>query len=487
MAFLGFSIEDSLHSLLAAYVASPQWVKSTVGRVYALVPNRMKYGHRFPAFEAEVRRCHEPEGLFAAVDAKLLNTLRVALDSVPAYAPYQDLLSQRLTPRELLARLPLKSKTDIKADLMAHVSTRHGADERLSMFTGGSTENPMRFFAHRNVTRPKENAYFADFHQRAGLRSSDVVLNLRGRTVPGAGEPGRHIWMYEPIMRHLVLSSDHLEPHFMPEYVAAMRQWKPAFVHAFPSALYPLARWLELHPEPDITNAIRGVELTSENAYGYQMELFRRVFSCPVLRGYGHTERVLLAATMSDDDRYFFWPLYGYLELVDSKGEPITQPGVLGEIVGTSFDNEVMPFIRYRTGDAGAWGDRPHPKLPGFHVLERVEGRLQEFVVCRDERLVSVTTLGAAHFADLANVDAIQYEQHEPGRIVLKVVAQDGFNVQQQRNVSEAVRTKTQGGCEVEVRRVSSIERTLAGKGKMLIQNLDISKYSAAAPYESQF
>lgn len=474
------SLEDRLHPLLSSYVASPQWVKSIVGRAYAAVPKRIKYGHRFPRFQSEVRRSYQSNGLNQAVDAKLMATLRKALLDVPAYSAYRSLLDQGLSPRQLLARLPLTSKLDIKASPKQYVSTRHGAGDMLEMFTGGSTANPMRFFAHKHVTRPKESAYFEDMDARAGLLPGDVVLNLRGRSVPGAGEPGRRMWMFEPIKRHLILSSDHLEPRFMPEYVQALREWRPTFVHAFPSALYPLARWLDAHPEPDITERIHGIELTSENTYSHQLELFRRVFRCPVIRGYGHSERALLAATMPDDDRYFFWPMYGCLELVDGHGSVIRQPGVLGEIVGTSFDNAVMPFLRYRTGDLGAWGDRPHPKLPGFPVLDRIEGRLQDFVVCHDQRLISVTTLGAAHFSDLAEVETIQYEQSVPGRLTLKVVCNRDLDLRQRSAIEHAVRLKTQAGCEVETVRVQRIEPTARGKSRMLIQHLDISMYLGA-------
>lgn len=475
------ALEDWLHPLLPRYVASPQWVKSSIGQVYAAVPKGLKYGRRFPRFQAEVERCSRGEGLAEAVDEKLSATLREALLHVPAYSAYRGLLDERMPPRELLARLPLTSKLDIKADTGRYLSRRFGPGDRLEMFTGGSTSNPMRFYFHKHITRPKESAYFEDMDARAGLQPGDVVLNLRGRSVPGAGEAGRRMWMFEPIKRHLILSSDHLEPRFMPEYVQALRDGKPTFVHAFPSALYPLARWLDAHPEPEITQRIHGIELTSENTYDHQLELFRRVFECPVIRGYGHTERVLLAATMPDDDRYFFWPLYGFLELVDSEGAPITQPGMLGEIVGTSFDNGVMPFVRYRTGDMGAWGERPHPQLPGFQVLERIEGRLQDFVVCHDRRLVSVTTLGAAHFADLAQVETIQYEQSTAGLLKLRVVCERALDDVQRDAIEHAVLAKTQGGCSVEVERVARIEPTARGKSRMLIQHLDISMYLGAS------
>lgn len=475
------SLEDRLHPWLSSYVASPQWVKSSIGRAYSLLPKRIKYGGSFPRFQAEVRRCYCEDGLAEAVDGKLVATLRAALRDVPAYAAFRPLLDEGLPARELLARLPLTSKTDIKARPQQYVSTRAGSDDMLEMFTGGSTANPMRFFAQKYVTRPKETAYFEDLDRRAGLTRGDVILNLRGRTVPGAGEPGQRMWMFEPIKRHLILSSDHLEPRFMPEYVDALRQWKPSFVHAFPSALYPLARWLEAHPARDITDRIHGIELTSENTYAHQLELFRRVFRCPVIRGYGHTERVLLAATMPNDDRYFFWPLYGYIELVDANGHAITEPGALGEIVGTGFDNEVMPFVRYRTGDMGAWSSVPHGLLRGFPVLERIDGRLQDFVVCSDHRLVSITTLGAAHFVELAEFETIQYEQFVPGRLTLKVVSGHELDDAKCRAIEAAVSSKTQGGCQVQVTRVSRIEPTARGKSRMLLQYLDISSYLAAS------
>ncbi len=404
---------------------------------------------------------------------------------MPAYAAYRPLLARSLPPRQLLLEMPLTSKLDLKHRLDDYASTAHPPSMRLEMFTGGSTANPMRFYSHKHITRPKESAYFEDFDRRAGLTRDDVILNLRGRTVPGAGTPGGRIWLYEPIRRHLILSSDHLEPPFMPQYIEALRQWKPTFIQAYASALYPLARWLEQHPEPEIARRIRGVQLTSENVYAYQLDLFRKVFGCPVLRGYGQTERAALAASMPDDDRYFFWPLYGWVELVDEQGRPITEPGVLGEIVVTSFDNEVMPFVRYRMGDFGAWSDRPHPQLRGWQVLERIEGRLQEFLVCRDHRLVTPNSLSAAHYAELSVAESIQYEQHEVGRVQLKVVAHRPLDAAECRAISQALHRKAQGGIHFEVVQVPAIERTARGKHVMVVQHLDISGYLGASMPEA--
>ena len=118
--------------------------------------------------------------------------------------------------------------------------------------------------------------------------------------------------------------------------------------------------------------------------------------------------------------------------------------------------------------------------MPGFTVCDRIVGRLQEFVVCRDERLVSITTLGVAHFPEMAQVDAIQYEQKEPGRILLKVASAEPIDPASLARMAMAVEKKTQGGCEVAVEQAARIERTPRGKQRMIVQHLDVGRYFGA-------
>ena len=126
-------------------------------------------------------------------------------------------------------------------------------------------------------------------------------------------------------------------------------------------------------------------------------------------------------------------------------------------------------------------GEGEHPALPGHPVLERIAGRLQELIACRDGRLISVTALGVAHFAELAGLEAIQYEQHDAGRLALRVVADFAIPSRQARRIAEAVEAKTQGGCEVHVEQVEHIERTPRGKARMLVQHLDLRRHLDAA------
>jgi phenylacetate-CoA ligase len=464
-------LEDSIHELLARYMDAPGLVRSAAGHLYHSMPDRLRYGPRFRAFENDARLsavgdCQQE------VEQRLAATLECALSTVPAYAEHRELLSDRRPAIQRLQDLPLTSKLDIKRQLENYVSTGATPASRLRMFTGGSTANPMLFYLERGSTRPKETAYTRRIdHTQLGARASDWTLSLRGRSVRGARGDGRRLWMHEPIKRHLILSSDHMEARYMPIYVAVLRRFCPRRIHAFPSALFPLARWLLDHPCPEFTDQVGGVLLTSETVYPFQLQLFRKVFHCPLVLHYGHSERVLLATSCGSDLRYRFWPLYGYPELVDHRGRTVTKAGVLGEIVGTSFDNRVMPFVRYRTGDLGVWS------AFGSRMMDRIEGRLQEFVVTRDHRLISVTTLGAAHFSDLASVDNIQFEQCVAGQLVLKIVTRSRLTQRERSAIERAIADKTQGGCEVSIVEVDEIERTALGKQRMLLQNIRLERY----------
>lgn len=476
------ALEDLLHPYLGRYLGAPGWLKASAGRAYSMLPAGVRLGSAYGRFRGQVAA---PAHASTATE-KLDAALEWALDTVPAYEGYRGLLRGGRSPAEVLAELPVTDKLDIKRHPERYLSRAMPEGARLETFTGGSTRNPMRFFLQKHVTRAKEYAFIEDFRARVGASADDVVLALRGRTVPTAGKAGGSIWTYEPIKRQLILSSDHLERRFMPAYAEALALHRPAYIEAFPSALYPLARWLAAHPLPEFTRHVKGVMLYSENVYGFQLEKFREVFACPIVSHYGHSERVLMAASTPEDDRYFFWPQYGHFELLDADNRPVTQPGKLGFIVGTGFDNQVMPFVRYRTGDLGVLSERGHPQLAGFPACERIVGRLQEFIVCRDHRLVSITTLGVAHFPELAQVETIQYEQERPGHVVLKVAAEAPLDAGALARIAQAVAQKTQGGCDVEVVQVERIARTPRGKARMLIQHLDIRRYFGAATDKSQ-
>jgi phenylacetate-CoA ligase len=473
------AFEDLLYPLLSHYLGAPDWLKAPAGHAYALLPGVLRLGRHYYRFRDELVQTTDPAAAADLARRKLGETLEWTIRTVPAYQEYLPLLARRREPEELLAALPTVSKSEIKASPERYLSKEIPASQRLKTVTGGTSRIPMEFYLHKHVTRAKEYAFIEAFRRRAGFTGRELTLSLRGRPVHGAACASGKLRTYEPIKRQLILSSMHFDGTHMPRFAEILTRYRPQTIEAFPSVLYPLARWLGENPQPAFTSGVKSVLLYSENVYDFQMRLFREVFGCPVLKHYGHSERVLMAASLPNDDRYYFWPQYGWLELVDFDGKPVREPGVPGEIVGTSFDNRVMPFVRYRTGDIAVLSAQGSAVLPGFIALERIEGRMQEYLIDRDHRPLSMVNIGAAHFPWFGRMQAMQYEQSKPGELILKFVAGEDFTADMQGRLAAAVSEKTR--CEVRIVKVESIARTERGKQQMLVQHLDAGRYFRSA------
>ena len=73
-------------------------------------------------------------------------------------------------------------------------------------------------------------------------------------------------------------------------------------------------------------------------------------------------------------------PEAGILEIIDEHGAPCP-PGVDGEFICTGLANDVMPLIRYRTGDYGCWAGEQRCAC-GRHtpIVEHITGRTDDYL-----------------------------------------------------------------------------------------------------------
>ena len=466
------AIEDWGYRWLKRYMDAPAWVKEPVGRLYGLLPDRLRHGEDYPRYRAEAA-LSSPAEIKQLADERLRETLRWAAGTVPAYAALTARLLTDMPASEWLALFPLMTKLDYKRAPENYLSTACTAADRLPMQTSGSVSEPFRFSLHKGVSRAKEAAYIEAFSQRIGLTRQDVVLSLRGRNVRGSAADGGPLQSYEPIKRMLWISPNHLDAAYMPRHVEAAIEHGVSFIQGYSSAVYELARWLDYNPVPRFVAAVRGVQLFSESAEPDMVALIERVFGCPVLMHYGHSERSVMAGSMPDDHRYFVWPLYGHVELIDEEGRQITEPGVQGEVVATGFDNKAMPFIRYRTGDLAMWSAGPsHPALPGYPVLERIDGRNNDYFVGRDGRRIPVASLGGLRPPEFLQVEACQYEQHAPGRIIVRLQSATPLAPSVISVLDNYFNTKLLGLVEAKLQVVPHIERTARGKRRLMIQHI---------------
>ncbi|MCP5041705.1 MAG: phenylacetate--CoA ligase family protein [bacterium] len=399
---------------------------------------------------------------------QLRATLETAATEIPFYR--EHFAAHGVTPKEFvqlddLRRFPTMDKRDVLASHDQLINPQLNRDRLMEFYSGGTSGSNVAYLFEESF-RQREQAFIWRMWNTVGYRQGARTAILQGRECPAELNDG--LWYFDHIANAVVLSAHRLTRDTAPRYLEAIERFQPKVLIAFPS----LARLLAGHAE-QLGWAQSSFELVlcgSETLYSFQRELLERVFAAPVRIHYGHTESAALFTYCECSSRYHVVPEYGFVEFLREDGSA-AQPGEVGEIVATSFDNRAMPFVRYRTGDYAEVGSGQCECGRNYPLVESVHGRRSEFLRTRSGREYSPIML--EYLIDgLAGFDDLQLIQEQIDAVTVRVVPAADFD--------EAVLAKFVANlekyCEHELRvtveRVADIPRTQRQKKQMVISNL---------------
>ncbi len=384
-------------------------------------------------------------------------------------------------PRDLrrvedLAALPRIDRQTLHENLEAMCIARPRAGMDL-ISTGGTSGEPVYFYLDRNRS-PIEYAYLVSSWGRAGYRLGLPLAVFRGQVVPPDAHGLRHAC--EPLLRHHHYSAFHMTDANIGRYLDHVADLGPCFLHVYPSTAAALARFLQRSGQPAPAN-IHGVIAESEIVYPQQRQMIEQALGCRVFSCYGHSEKLVLAAECESCSDYHFWPTYGYAELLDEAGRPVTTPGQRGEIVGTGFISSAMPMIRYRTGDwATCVGRRCSACGREGLIVRDIRGhRTQEVLICADGAVIPWAGLNM-HDDTFAHVRQFQFRQDVPGQAALRLVPAEGFTSADRQRILENLGRKLNGQLHLDLELTDAIE--LSPRGKALYVDQRVSPSLACPP-----
>jgi len=407
---------------------------------------------------------------------RLRHLLQHAYDNVPYYRRIFD--ERGLKPEDIagphnLAALPVLTKKDVRANLPQMIAQNVSPDRLYYVMTGGTTGVPLGFYHEKDVTRPHEAAFMYRQWSWAGYRLGDRAALLRPYAFTHVDRRGAaNWWDYCAIDNSLLLSNYLMSQTTLPLYLDKLREFRPRFIQSFPSALHVMARHMLDHGVRDIRP--KAIFTEFEQLYPAQRTLIEEAFRCPVLAGYGNSERTVDGVECLERSGYHVALEYGIVELTDEQGNPVPA-GENGYVTGTGLDTHCMPFIRYQTDDLARWSPAPCRCNRELPLLIDLVGRWQhEVVVTHDERYIPVTTLNT-HNDAFDHVEQYQFCQDRPGELVINIVPLPAYREADTRRIQQALLTKLHGQMEVRLVFVPEIPRTRRGKHRMLIQKLPVS------------
>ncbi len=159
---------------------------------------------------------------------------------------------------------------------------------------------------------------------------------------------------------------DRVDEAGLEEIWSTMKRRRPYLVHEHPSTIYALACHVERKYGGG--KAFEVFESSGELLQPYMREKIERVLRCRVVDRYGLAELGVIAYELNGPQ--------GGLQVLESEGWPEHREIDDGhELVFTGFRNQLMPLIRYATGDRALVTEG----MSGF-VLSDVIGRIHDVV-----------------------------------------------------------------------------------------------------------
>lgn len=459
------SLEDRLYPLLRLYEAAPQPVKTLAGRAYRALPIAWRQGSAFAHFSREAIESEPWKGdtriayQTAAVKASLL-----AAGRTPFYAKRfaeHGVDPARFESLDELAHYPLTCKQDLLNHREEMLDPAVPPRQRLYLTTGGSSGVPVGFYLQKGISRPKEQAYLEAQWRRRGYRPGEPTAVIRGAVT--SRRAGGGISYHDATRNWLIVSSYHLTPQRLPEYLAVLNRFKPRHLHTYPSAALLLARAMQ-DAGASFDFPLTSILCGSEKLDAESQAFLEQHFQAPVYHWYGHSERVVLAGQGAQSNHLYFWPGYGYVEL----GEPNADGA--REVIGTSFHNHVMPLIRYRTGDYVKLPTVPQAELPMLEVAA-VIGRDYEFLISATGRRISLTAINM-HDRVFDGLLAVQFVQEQPGEVTLRLQPGPQWSATRLDAIRRGLLAKLGDDFTLHLEPVAKVEKTAGGKHRWLITSL---------------
>ena len=370
---------------------------------------------------------------------------------------------------EDLLALPILEKRDIQEQGQGMVARNWPRGDLIANQTGGSTGAPVSFYLSK--ARKCSRAAATLRHNRwAGWRIGDRAAVIWGAPRDRPADSWRARLRGALLREPLWLDTANITEASLSEFHTALLRYRPRIIQAYARSAVLFARYLQARgltphrPHSIVTSA--------EVLEADERRLLEDVFGCPVFNRYGCREVSVVASECSAHSGLHIMAEGLYIEIETPHGP--AGPGETGSILVTDLLNRAMPLIRYRIGDVGAWAAGTCSCGRGLPRLERVAGRVTDFLVGCDGRLVSGVFLATYVVAQRPSLGQVQILQRKAGAVTYRIKPGRDFNSE---NDLEYLHTTTRRYLGAEARINSEVVEELPSEasGKFLFSRSTVA------------
>lgn len=400
-------------------------------------------------------------------ERKLRAIVKLAYEEVPFYHKKFDaagIKPYNVKALEDLPKIPLTTKSEIhNASISEMVAKNVDLYNRVKYTTSGSTGIPLTVIYDKE-TVDFDAALWTRAYLENGYKFRDKMAIIAD---PHSSQPKNYWYQLLGLLRkkHISIWND------IEKQISALEQYDPDIIQSYPSSLNLLAHAIRSKGMMSVQPKL--VFSEAEVLDRVTRRLVNSVFNVEMFDLYATREFGLMSWECDRHNGYHINVDNVLMEFVKN-GQNVA-PGESGEIVCTSLVNRAMPLIRYKIGDTGIPADEKCPCGRRLPLMKVVEGRVDDFLVTADGRIISSLILFPYPFEGIPGIKQFRVIQEKKDKMLFQLVTGDNFPKNTARvweNSAEAVRKVFGESMQVDFQVVEKIARDASGKVRKVISRV---------------
>lgn len=442
------------------YEVSPIWVQNLGCTFSGYEEKQSRLGGNFEKYYSLLHKTEwfTQEQIREYQNEKLNEIITYAYQNIPYY---QDVFKQNgIVPSDIktvndLYKIPILDKETVRNNYELLINPNF-KEKVVHSHTSGSTGKSLRFLFSQDAIQYRWALWFRH-KSRFGVKPDDAYATFTGKVAIPINQKNPPYWRENKASKQTIFTMHHISKDKVPAIVERLNKGGFVYYTGYPSILYNLASIIyELHLT--ISKPPKIVITGAETLYDYQVELFEKIFKCPVTDQYGFSEGCgnasrCEAGLFHEDFEYGILECYNPIHNEDGS--------ITGEILATGFTNLAMPFIRYKVGDTATWVERTCSCGRKSKIIKQINGRSEDYVITPEgNKILRFDYI----FKDTENVIEAQIVQRNLGEIVIRVVKRPDYSIKDEELIIKEVKSKISPKLKVIFEYPEEIEREKAGK-----------------------
>ncbi|MFQ5418076.1 MAG: hypothetical protein ACE5FL_13680 [Myxococcota bacterium] len=390
--------------------------------------------------------------------------LDILVERARRYVPYyRDLAppsrhSDPLTAiQETLADIPPLEKRAYRDQPKAFLARDVSPRRLLRGKTSGTTGSALPLW-YTQKTLAEEYATVWRMRRECGVKDpSDPNLTFNGQIIVPFSQTRPPFWRTNAYIHQTLFSVYHMTPRNLRSYIDAVHEMPARYIQGYPSSIHLVARAMLEADRPLPPGRVAAVFTSSESLLAFQRETIEKAFGAPVRDRYGVSE-FGVSMTQCEVGHHHVDMEFCIVEIETTEE---TDEYIAGPLLITGLAHDATPLFRYRIGDVGTRAKKPCVCGRPGDVFLKVDGRIEDYVLTPDGRLIGRLDHVFKEQLDVAEAQILQDTDES---IDVLVIPRPTYSEASGRLLLKEIRSRLGHEIGIRVHLVDSIPREPNGK-----------------------